>query len=361
LLKERAREVDWVLKIQSYRTPWLDRYFSFASILAEEVSYILLLPGSSWVISSQLCLHLTVLLAMSVGLGNILKNFFLIPRPPTPPVWVHSLHENDHGLPSTHTMSAVTIPPYILIYFGYLEPHVPIPTYAYALVLTWTLSIAASRIYNGRHSPMDVIVGAVIGLGFLNVFTFHMRPTVDLFVTSVSVSGALFYVGVAVSMLVFHPVPPKTPTQAFPETGLVTGTSLGAFLGLWIGQIYTPRSIYATYHSLFGLSSTYPLTVPFLADYVYLVVALRFVVGVVLVMITRLVVKKTGTMLVVQVGQMFNKDYSAKVGFKNCGGEAAVKLLTYTAIGICVTFLAHIVFVFLGLHLPFDDSFLLRK
>jgi membrane-associated phospholipid phosphatase len=361
LLKERSREVEWILKIQSYRTPWLDRYFSFASTLAEEVSYILLLPGSSWVVSTQLCFHLTVLLAMSVGIGNILKNFFLIPRPPTPPVWVHSQHEMDHGLPSTHTMSAVTIPPFILIYFGYLEPHVPIPPYAFALVLLWSVSIAASRIYNGRHSPMDVIVGAALGLGFLNLFTFHMRPTLDLFITNTSVTGALFVVGVAVSMLVFHPVPPKIPTQAYPETGLVTGTSLGAFLGSWVRQIYTPHSIYAAYHSLFGLPSTYPPTIPFLADHVYLLTALRFVVGVVLVMITRLVVKKAGTMLVVRVAQLFNKDYTPEVGFKHSDGEAAVKLLTYTAIGICVTFTAHIAFVFLGLHLPHDDTFLLRR
>lgn len=343
--------------MQKRRTPWLDRYFKFSSLLGEELFYILVLPLSSWVIASQLAVHLTMLLAMSVGIGNILKNFFLIPRPPHPPVWVHANHETDHGLPSTHTMTAVTIPWYLLIYIGYLEPSVALPSYLIALMTWWSVSVAASRLYNGHHTPMDVLVGAALSILFLDVWTKQLRPWVDSFIVNDSVPGVFIVAGIAVSMLVFHPIPPKIPTPAYAETGLVTGTATGSFLALWFRHSHPVRSTYLAYHSFFGLPSAYPYVAPLLAEHFYVICALRFLVGVVIVLVTRLVVKTLGVMLVVRLARLLNKrDYSSKAAFKYSDADAAVKLLTYSGVGFAAVYVSHCAFAFLGLHLPLDDA-----
>lgn len=360
-MKEREREISWVLKIQSYRTPLLDLYFRVSSMLGEEFFYILVLPLSSWVGSSQLAVHFTMLLAMSVGIGNILKNFFLIPRPPHPPVWAHVEHEKDHGLPSTHTMTAVTIPWYFIIYTTYLEPTFQLPGITSALVFVWTTSVIASRVYNGHHTPMDVIAGVVLGLGILGFWTFQLRLIVDAMVINNTLAGVLTLFATSISILALHPTPPKIPTAAHAETGLVVGTTTGATLGLWTRVAHDPRSVYLAYRSLFHMDQPYPPRFPFLSDHLALVYPLRFVVGVILVMIARAVVKKLGTLVVLQIARMLNnKKYANKATFKHSEGEVAVKFLTYTAVGFAAVFISHIAFVFLGLHLPLDDEFITK-
>lgn len=345
LLKERDREVDWILKIQSYRTPFLDKYFSIASMLGEEIFYILFLPLSAWVVSSQFAVHLTMLLAMSVGIGNILKNIFKIPRPPHPPVWVHTDTEKDYGLPSTHTMTAITLPWYFVIYFNYLDPVHVLPSSTLVVCVLWSLSVIISRLYNGHHSPMDVVGGALLGISFLALWTFQLRLIVDSFLVDNTYTGFFTLTGVFISALALHPVPPKVLTPAHAETGLVAGTASGTFFGLWLRVANDPRFMYSLYSSGAVPHFTFLLTHPLL------LYTLRFLIGVLIVATIRSVVKKLATKLVLL---LVDAKYS-KGGFKYSEAEVAVKYITYSAVGWGATWLVPVVFTFIGLHLPLDD------
>lgn len=357
LLREKDRETAWVLKVQTYRTPFLDKYFNLASILGEEVCYILALPGASWLVAPQLSMHLTVLLALSVGVGNILKNIFLIPRPPHPPVWAHKgAAEKDHGLPSTHTMTAITFPWYCLYYFDFLEPTAHLSIFLYVLAFIWSASIMISRVYNGHHTPMDVFAGAILAVAFLYSFCVHIRPIVDSYVLNNAFSGLLTIVGITVSALILHPVPPKGLTPAHAETGLALGTMAGAYAALWMRTFVSPQIV----HSFFSSSSYPPAAI---TDNIYLLGLLRFVLGVVIVLIVRTVVKAAGTALVLQVANAINKNnkFSAKNGFKYSEAEVVVKYLTYSSIGIATLWASHIAFVFLGLYHPLDDTLIPKR
>jgi membrane-associated phospholipid phosphatase len=322
-------------------------------MLGEEIFYILFIPLSAWIVSTQFAVHLTILLAMSVGIGNILKNFFLIPRPPHPPVWVHTESEKDHGLPSTHTMTAITLPWYFIIYHSYLEPVYPLHPAIIVFATAWTLSVMASRIYNGHHTVLDVVAGAVLGITFLAVFTVQLRPMVDDLLLHNTLTGTLTIMGAGASVLVLHPIPPKVLTPAHAETGLVVGTTTGAFLGLWLRGLFFPRSVHA-------LVSDGPiLQVPLFLDFPLLVYLLRFLVGAILVTGIRAVVKKFGTALVLWAARLVNIRYS-KTNFKYSEAEVAVKYLTYSAVGCGATWLAANVFIFIGLHLPLDDRVLTK-
>jgi len=298
-----------------------------------------------------------MLLAMAVGLGNILKNFFLVPRPSHPPVWVHTETEKDHGLPSTHTMTAITLPWYFIIFHSYLEPSFTLPSFVFGLAVMWTVSVIMSRLYNGHHTPMDVAVGALLGIGILAFWTFQLRPVVDSIVTSDTLAGVLTIVGTAISILVLHPTPPKIPTPAYPETGLVTGTATGAALGLWSKASHKPLAVYTACRTYFGLPIS-PLPWTLFEDNFILVCVVRFVIGVAIVAVVRLVIKALSTFLVLQAARMLNRNtkYASKLAFKYSEAEVAVKYITYTAIGFSATYLAHIVFAFAGVYLPLDDA-----
>lgn len=323
-------------------------------MLGEELFYILFLPLSAWVVHPQFAAHLTILLAMSVGIGNILKNFFLIPRPHSPPVWTHTDNEKDHGLPSTHTMTAITLPWYFVYYFNYLEPIYPLHPTVVALAVVWTLSVMTSRLYNGHHTPMDIAAGTILGLAFLLVFVLHLRPLADSFVLHSSLAGVFTVVGTGISILALHPVPPKVLTPAHAETGLVIGTATGSCLGALFRGAFSSRAIYA----LVAASSSLPQVELFVAHPI-LINVLRFVVGALSVVITRAVVKTGGTALVLWISRMLNIRYT-KNNFKYSEAEVVVKYLTYTAIGFCATWLAFVFFVFLGLYLPLDDVIILK-
>lgn len=315
-------------------------------MLGEEIFYILFLPLSAWVVSSQFAVHLTMLLAMSVGIGNILKNIFKIPRPPHPPVWVHTDTEKDYGMPSTHTMTAITLPWYFVIFFNYLEPVHTLPSSTLVVCVLWSLSVIISRLYNGHHSPMDVVAGAILGIGFLALWTLQLRHIVDSFVVENTYTGFFTLVGVFISALAFHPLPPKVMTPAHAETGLVAGTATGAFFGLWLRVANDPRYMFSLFSSHAIPHFTFLLTNPLV------LYTLRFIVGVVIVGTLRAVVKKVATRLVLL---LMDSKYSKEGGFKYSEAEVAAKYMTYTAVGWGATWLAPVVFTFIGLHLPLDD------
>ena len=306
-------------------------------------------------VNSQLTSHLVILLAMSVGIGNILKNFFLIPRPPCPPVWTHTEAQKDHGLPSTHTMTAITIPWYFIIYSNYMEPITPLHPTVIVLAVVWTLSVAISRLYNGHHSPMDVVVGAMLGLAFLMVWTIHLQPLVDFFIVNSTLTGIITMVGTGASILALHPVPPKVPTPAHAETGLVVGTASGTVLALWLRVTYDPHTIYSLWSS-----SSPPPQLPLLLAHPALVYFLRFVVGVIIVATARIVVKQLGTSLVLWIARMLNTRHT-KSNFKYSEAEVVVKYLTYAAIGFGANWVAPVLFLFLGLQHPLDDVIIYKR
>lgn len=360
-MKERERETEWILKLQSYRSPALDAFFNIASMLGEEFFFIVFLPVSVWMLNAHLTIHLCFLLAMSVGFGNILKNIFLIPRPPHPPVWVHTDKEKDHGMPSTHTMTAVSLPWYFLIYYHYLDyvDHSVTPYFATVVVLTiWTSSVMISRVYNGHHTPIDVFVGLGLGVAILSVFTSHLRFLVDDVLRNELPVGLLAVVAASLAVLATHPVPGKIATPAHAETGLVTGTMTGAYMGLWIRMHYPLKAISSIlYHAVW---TTAPSVLPhtFLSDLpLPLIHILRFIIGGVVVATARAVVKQLGFTATMWFARATGSRarYATKEGYKHSEAEAYVKYATYTAVGLSVTFFVPIVCALVGMNLPVDN------
>ncbi|KAF2078324.1 hypothetical protein CYY_000416 [Polysphondylium violaceum] len=343
LLEEYEREVPIIHKIQSYRNKYLDLFFKFASILGEEVFYILSLPLSSWLISKNLAMELTVVLALSIGLGNMLKNTFTLPRPPPATVWTNTPPQQDHGLPSTHTASALSISFYFFIYCYFIEPSIskswPISaTTAFFIVTFWSISVMISRLYNGHHTPMDVTAGAILAILVLLTYTYQLRYIVYNIISDPTPISIVLYILYCSFVLIVHPQP-RTPTPAYPETGLVTGTSLGPVFAGWLTQS-VPIPIQTTISSDNWILNA-------IRSNVYAFGITRGVIGVVLVLIVKSLSKKLYYTMYESV--VTNNQNPAKKPIITPTVEAFGKLFTYGMVSFTIVFGLPHVFYYLQL------------
>eukprot|EP01119_Soliformovum_irregulare_P017437 TRINITY_DN5181_c0_g1_i1.p1 TRINITY_DN5181_c0_g1~~TRINITY_DN5181_c0_g1_i1.p1 ORF type:complete len:421 (-),score=59.33 TRINITY_DN5181_c0_g1_i1:35-1297(-) len=291
LINLYVKQIPILQKIQSYRHPILEVYMRIATMCGDEVFYITFLPFVCWFISVRLVLNLTSLMALCICSGNYLKNTFCIPRPPHPEVRCVGHQDDDHGFPSTHTISATAFPSFFVwyMYNVHMEDAATHPIsagVAFILLCIWSLSIISSRVYNGQHSLTDVGAGMVIGLTILYSWINHISPVLEYWASSGGplVGIALFLGGAAI--LAAHPVPDR-PTSALGESGLVVGSAVGSSSSIWANHyfgILTGSSI-STTASFF--TSSHPAILVF-----------RFVLGCALVILSRFIFKKVAVFLV---------------------------------------------------------------
>jgi len=330
LSRQRERELPLILKLQGLRNKFWDWYFFSASVLGEEVFFITFVPFCSWNLSRQVALHLTCLLALTVGGGNMLKNFLQSPRPPPKIVWVNrSSPEHDPGFPSTHTMTAFAIPWYLIVfYWGTMTT----PTMFLGLVLLvwWSFSIAVSRVYNGHHFIVDVLGGFALAIVILSVWTHHLRYVIDYVALETGLIGPVTLVGLALGLLYLHPQAVH-PNPAAAETGLVFGTCSGTFIAAWL-QHYAPIST--------GLGYQFADATVIIPGEVALMTA-RFIIGVVVVGLARELSKLVYLPIILSCYSHFKlrKVPYDRTNYKHSEVDVILKYLTYTSVSFSVVYI----------------------
>jgi len=332
LSRQREREIPLILKFQGYRNTFFDRYFFTASVLGEEVFFITFIPFCCWNVSRQVALHMTFLLALSVGGGNMIKNFLQSPRPSHKIVWVNkSTPEYDPGFPSTHTMTAFTIPWYLIIFYW---ESATAPTIIMSLVVLawWSFSIAISRIYNGHHFFVDVIGGFFLSIAILGIWTQYLRYIIDPVISNPGFFIPVVIIGGAVGLLYIHPHA-SSSNPAIAETALVFGTCAGTALAIWLhhyGQLTTG----------FGYKIVDAMAI--FSDVLALLAA-RFVIGAVVVALAREGSKQVFLPVILYIYNYvnFNASQLKKVAYdttnyKHTDVDIILKFLMYTIVSFTV-------------------------
>jgi len=340
LSRQREREIPFILKFQGYRNKFWDWYFFTASVLGEEVFFITFVPFCCWNVSHQVALHLTFLLAITVGGGNMIKNYLQSPRPPPKVVWVNkSTPEHDPGFPSTHTMTAFSIPWYLII-FHWETTSTNVMLLSLLVLVWWSFSIAISRIYNGHHYIVDVLGGFFLSIVTLSVWTQYLRYTIDPIVTDASILVPIMIFGCAVGLLYMHPQA-ATPNPACAETALVFGTCAGTAFGVWL-QHYSQLTP--------GLGVKLTDATTFFSGGLALMTA-RFVTGVVVVALVREASKRVFLPLVLYCygRTQLKKTVYDKTNYKHTEVDVMLKLLTYAAVSFSVTWVVPHLCCMLGL------------
>lgn len=332
-----------LLKLQRLRTPLLDKYFLLASLCGSEVFYTLLLPFIFWTISPELGRMIGSLLTLGIFTGNLLKNLFCLPRPPSPPVWTptldkETLDNRDFGWPSTHSLNAISLPFFALRFFlGFVwlwESENPLSlTFWYTLAFFWSGSIILSRMYLGVHSPADVSGGMIIGVIILRAFLSVCDSLNDWILTGANVTLTMHLASFA--LLLIHPQCHRTFT--FAETTSILGWLTGILSG----------------NNMSGLDSSVFASSPDLAtaDYWMLAIAIakplaRFVLGLGITVPIYLASKK---LLVLAI---FGSGYKAPTPPRKTDfsfWETMVKFFSYSTIGWTTTYVAPLLFTQIGL------------
>jgi len=347
MLDVREEQVAILQKIQSYRNPFLDTYFFTASVFGEEFFYITFLPLLAWEVGLRECVHMAVLmLFFCVGVGNWLKNTFLIPRPPHPRVWTpENEQKSDHGFPSTHTISFVAAPIYFMMYH-YMDKFYRIPYYpisfftAFTIIFISCISVIFSRMYNGYHSPQDVLGGTILGIGFIPLWYSTVRHWLDSLLTWNSIYAPMVTLTIAVLMIAFHPKP-GAPTAALPESGMLFGTSAGVVVGVQLIVLFNFRTIVPEPHYQWDKHEIFG---PLLQSELNMQIT-RFFFGMFLVAIVRSVSKALYSR-VVRTYYPDPKDIN--------WSSTIIKFLNYFTISCVIVCLIPVMFRLVGLHSDHD-------
>ncbi|UCC63796.1 MAG: phosphatase PAP2 family protein [Anaerolineae bacterium] len=156
-----------IVWVQHFRTPALDSFFKALTFLGEEEFYLILMPLIYWVVDKSLGVRLVFAFLPGAYLTNWLKDLFFIPRP-DPARVARLVEETTYAFPSGHAQNSTAL-------FGFLAVHI-CRWFTWALATLLILGVALSRVYLGVHYPQDVVGGFVVGTIWLLLFLRLEKP-----------------------------------------------------------------------------------------------------------------------------------------------------------------------------------------
>lgn len=217
---------DAIVWVQSFRSGFLDSFFTLFTLLGEEYFIIAFLPVVYWCVDKPLGIRLSYVVLLSNYLNGLAKMVYAVPRPADPRIAILR-HESSPSFPSGHAQNAVAL-------WGYLAVQIRRAGYSWvlpALLILTTLLIAFSRIYLGVHFPQDTIGGILIGILLLVLFIGLVeKPFLSWFRRQSFPLKLVLAVLFPTLMLL---LPPADWSGRYPGevAAMVSGTLLGANIG----------------------------------------------------------------------------------------------------------------------------------
>ncbi len=156
--------MDFILWLQSYSTPWLDRFFIAVTLFGMEEFYLLAIPLIYWCYNKSEGMRLATVFLLSMYLNSLLKDTLRAPRPTMAEGARILFAESGPGysFPSGHAQGTVT-------FWGFVATNRK-RFWFWVLAGMITVLVAVSRPYLGLHFPVDIIAGALIGALVLLLF-----------------------------------------------------------------------------------------------------------------------------------------------------------------------------------------------
>ncbi|KAL3695645.1 hypothetical protein R1sor_009721 [Riccia sorocarpa] len=235
--KHVENSVPFIVWLQGSQSQLLDAVLASLSYCVSVEFYTAFLPLLFWSGHSRLARNMTLLMALCIYLGNIVKDVVSAPRPPTPPVrkLLAATFEKDvaqeYGLPSSHTINTICLSGYLLHYIGSHGGEANRTLFwvsASVLVLVIT-GVVYGRMYLGMHSPLDLLAGGIMSLGILS-FWLIVEEYVETFV-AYGENVTSFWATIAVLLLFAYPSGEhRTPSFEFHTA--FNGVALGVVCGV---------------------------------------------------------------------------------------------------------------------------------
>jgi membrane-associated phospholipid phosphatase len=239
--KEVEQSVPFLIRLQGACNPTLDLLLSALSYSVSVEFYTTFLPLLFWAGYPRLARNMVLLMALCMYLGNCLKDIVSAPRPPSPPVRkllaTHAEEESaqEYGLPSSHTINSLCCAGFLL--YDICERDISSFWSLGALTGILIFGVLYGRLYLGMHSPVDVIVGVVMGTGILLVWCSTYKY-LDAFIAH-GENVPSFWAAIAVLLLFAYPTPERqNPSYEFHT----------AFNGVAFGMVAAVNRTFSLYH-----------------------------------------------------------------------------------------------------------------
>jgi len=346
---EKLKSPDLVVKFQnffgvSYRkgetdpviaNPFWYYLFKFGTALGDESFYAFFFSCWFWNVDGAVGRRVVLVWALSMYIGQSLKDIIKWPRPESPPVArLEQKWADEYGFPSTHAVVGFGVPFAIIIFTA--------TRYQYALPLgviiatIWCLLVCCSRIYLGMHSVLDILGGLALVVLLFPVII----PLVDFLdpILLKSQHGAILLLVGGLILAICSPSGDRW-TSARGDTVVILGSVVGLNTGAWLnyqtGVIREPE-----------IDPPYPIIWPTAAMVCFSVV--RLIIGLLIVFATRMSVKS------VAFKSLNSLIYSTYIPLENkkVKLELSSKFVVYVAIGFSIVYISPAIFRFLLLERP---------
>ena len=247
--------MDFLLWLQSFRSPLLDAFFTVVNATAEDNFITALAVILFWCADPLVGLRFLLPLLFSGYLNTCLKGLLHTPRPTAEQVlFIAVPSDGSYAFPSGHTQNAAVL-------WSYLAGHYRKKALVVATVVMIPL-VGLSRIYRGAHWPVDVLGGMAIGAALV-----WLALTIYRFWDHRSLLPPLWgqlALGVAVPLALFA-VYPKTSLQMGSALGMIVGFALErryvrfpVRLPLWKQVLKVLIGVAVLFGLQMGLSSLFP-------------------------------------------------------------------------------------------------------
>ncbi|TKS76397.1 Sphingosine-1-phosphate phosphatase 1 [Collichthys lucidus] len=231
--------------------------FTFGTELGNEMFFIIFFPFVFWNIDALVSRRLIVVWAWNLFVGQSTKDMVRWSRPASPPVVkVEVFYNSEYSMPSTHAMTGTAIPfcLFMLTYGRWQYPFL----FGFGVALSWSVLVCVSRVYMGMHSILEVITGFLYSLLILAFF----HPILDK-IDSFYMMGHYAPLVIIVS----HAL------------GTGAGAALATYVNYQLGLLMDPPL------------SSLPLTFPSISTSLVFLSLLRFLIGVAVLLVTRMIMK----------------------------------------------------------------------
>ncbi|XP_071454672.1 sphingosine-1-phosphate phosphatase 2-like [Hetaerina americana] len=203
--------------------------FCLGTALGDEIFYASFIPFWFWNIDGAVGRRVVLVWAITMYIGQGIKDIVRWPRPSSPPVFrLQKKWALEYGMPSTHAMVGASIPLSVILYT--MDRYQYSITCGVLFAIVWCSVVCISRLYLGMHSVLDIVAGLVLVL-LLMIPLIPLVDSMDHFCLTHKHSPFLLTTA-AVLMVIYSPSGDRwTPTRG--DTTVVLGVSLGVHVGAW--------------------------------------------------------------------------------------------------------------------------------
>ncbi|XP_074852434.1 sphingosine-1-phosphate phosphatase 1-like isoform X3 [Carettochelys insculpta] len=289
----------------SIGNPFLYYLFSLGTELGNELFYMLFFPFCIWNLDPWVGRRLIIVWVWVMYLGQCTKDVIRWPRPASPPVVkLEVFYNTEYGMPSTHAMSGTAIPLALLL-LSYGRWQDVVAGFLYAILILVVFHPAVDLIDNFnltyKHAPL-IIISLHLALG---VFSF----TLDTWSTSRGDTAQIL--------------------------GCGAGVACGSHFNNMLGLMQDPSP------------DTLPLIPSSITVTLFGKAILRLLIGVVILLLTRIVMKKITIPLACKMFRISCDN--VQQARQRMEVELPYRYITYGMVGFSLMVLVPFLFLFIGL------------